>query len=498
MVKTKKTKAKRKLKFGTYSLIIMAGIIVSLFLLNYFVFLLDDNYNLSIDMSLKRLYSLSSETKTIINSLEEDIYIYITETEGYEDVNTEELLKNYKSESGKIHIANIDIVTNPVLMDYYNEASGSVIDTGVVIISNSPDTNAETQRYKILKYDDLYLYNEDTEEYDEFIAEDAITGSIKYIINPGNKKIWLLDGHNPESGAVDTICTILQEENYDFEMLNLLGGQNPLESGDIVIIMSPESDLTLAETQTLDGFLSEGGRLLMGIDETVRETVDFTNLISLIEEYNIELGQGIIRETDLDNTAVVSSSESQYSYIIPQILDHEITAEFLDGGYKIVLGRNSGYIILPEKINESGLSVEAVLETYSTSFAQQRGGNMDEEPDSSGAFGEYVVMAAVERKSAYEEAYDLKAVITTAPGIFTDSQALSMSVYKNKDFLIKCIAWLADDEDDFYISGKSLIDSPLMIETMSQAYFIIIMVSVVIPLLIFLVGIIVFVTRNNL
>ena len=71
-------------------------------------------------MSAQRLYSLSSASKEIIYDLSEDIYIYTTESEDAEDVNTQELLKNYGAQSSKIHVKNIDIIKNPSFMDYYD------------------------------------------------------------------------------------------------------------------------------------------------------------------------------------------------------------------------------------------------------------------------------------------------------------------------------------------------------------------------------------------
>lgn len=494
MRKNNDAKTGANIKFKAYSAIMMTGMIAVLFLFNYFVSELDNKFNLSIDMSAQRLYSLSSASKEIINDLSEDIYIYTTESEDAEDVNTQELLKNYGAQSSKIHVKNIDIIKNPSVMDYYDQRAGNVLEAGVIIVSNKSDTNDDNQRYKIIGYEDIYSYNEETEEYDEFTAEKAITGAIKYVINPINQKVWLLDNHNTDDGINAAIEDMLEDENYQVEMLSILNGDSPLNPGDIVIIMAPESDLTETERVILDDFTDEGGRMLIGVDQAVNETEDIKNLLSLIEKYSIAAGEGIVKEADKNKTAVISGTGLSSTYIIADILQHDITFDFEGDNYKIVLGANPGYLLLQQKVNDYKLTVDAILMTSDTSYVQAWDGSID----SDDASGENTVVAALTKTADTEGTEDTKIIITAASSMFTDDGIINSGVYKNREFFISCVAWLGDGENNINIMPKQLTNSPLMIETLQQAYFIIAMVSVVIPLFIFLIGIIVFVKRNRL
>ena len=53
--------------------------------------------------------------------------------------------------------------------------------------------------------------------------------------------VWLLDNHNTDDGINAAIKDMLEDENYQVEMLSILNGDSPLNPGDIVIIMAPES-----------------------------------------------------------------------------------------------------------------------------------------------------------------------------------------------------------------------------------------------------------------
>ncbi|MEX1377069.1 MAG: Gldg family protein [Eubacteriales bacterium] len=486
-------KRNRKIKYTIYSSIILLGLIAVILLANLFVSALDSNFNLSLDMTAHRLYSLTSTSKDILGRLETDIFIYTTETAGIEDANIQELLKNYSAETSKIHVVNIDIVQNPGAVEHYNEFSNTEVSAGSIIISNSYDTNDRTQIYRVLDYGQLYLYDSESESYDGFSAEDAITGAIKYVISPKNQKIWILDNHISDNQAIESIKEILINENYQVGMLNLLNGQSEMQSDDIVLIISPDSDITPIERDILDEFMDDGGKMILAIDPSIYASNDLSNVVSLAQRYNIGFGKGIIKETDLGNIAVTGDSDYMYSFIIADMNENEITNDFILGDYKMLLGMNAGRLILPEKINDTDITIETLLYTSDTSYIEPWSSEMDDKPDVFAEYGEFPVMAL-----ASDAENDSKLMVLSSPALFTYAQAFSQNVYRNKDFMLKCVAYLADEEQDFYISSKPLAEAPLMIATMNQAYFIIGIVCVAIPLLIFGIGIFIFIKRKNL
>lgn len=497
MKKTNKTACNKKNKYARYSALMMVIAIMIIVLINYAITSLDKKIDLSADMTAYRIYSLTSTTQNVLDNLESDIFIYTTETADIDDVNVAELLDNYLSASNKIHLSNIDIIKNPAAIEHYNALSNYSVSAGSIIISNSKDTTSSNQTYKILDYYDLYKSSSESETYDRFNAEDAITGAIKYIANPSNQNIWVLDNHNTTDTSIE-IKNILADENYNVQMLNIINGQNPLQSGDIVLAISPESDLTQTEQSILTDFMADGGRMIIGIDPAINATTDLTLFLSLIEVYNISLGEGLILESDLDKVAVTSDSGYVYSFIIPEIVAHDITDDFLVGDYKVLLGMSVSAQILPQKINNNNITISTLLQTSSTSFIEPWTEGMDSEANDDAIYGVFPVMTAVTDSSEAPSNLEAKMLILTSPELFTYADTFSQNIYVNKDLLIKCISWLSIAPNDFYISSKPLVNSPLMIGTMSQAYLIIAIVCIAIPLLIFAIGIFIYIKRKNL
>ncbi|MBN2878637.1 MAG: Gldg family protein [Clostridia bacterium] len=488
MMKDKNKNAGNGLKFSVYSTIMIAMTLIAVLLVNYIITQISNNYDLSADMTSKRIYSLSGTTKQVISELKTDVFIYTTWTSDSVDQNADELINKYAASSDLVHTINIDIVKNPAAVDYYNSLSADEILSGSIIVSDSADTRSTEQRYKVIGYDELYIYNEESAVYDEFAGESALTNAIKSIVNQTGQRIWLLDDHSPGSSANLQIINMLEEENYKAEMLSIINGENPLQNGDIVIITDVQGDLTSTERDVLKQFLDIGGRIIIALDTTDTVKNNMENLMYFINKYNIYIQEGIIRETDPANIAVTNQNEYIYSYIIPEMQEHEITNRLAEGGYKTLLGKNAGALALPEKINNSNIKIEPILKTSATSYIESQNGEIEH--------GGFTVMAAVTEKINEEES--AKLIVLTSPDMFSGEEIFSQSVFRNTELLLSCILWLEDSKEQINISGKPLSQSPLMIETIKQAYTIIFIVCAVIPVLIFGAGIAIYARRKNL
>ena len=78
-------KADRRRAYRIVSLITVLAVAIGAIGINILVYFLSDEYNLNFDVSNERLYSLSDETKELIEGLNQDIYIYSLYPTGEED-----------------------------------------------------------------------------------------------------------------------------------------------------------------------------------------------------------------------------------------------------------------------------------------------------------------------------------------------------------------------------------------------------------------------------
>ncbi len=91
------------LRGGSYSIIITAVVLALLIVLNIFVTALPTNLT-KYDISSTKLYSITSNTKVVVNALQKDVNIYWIVQSGQEDNVIETLLNKYDSLSDHINV----------------------------------------------------------------------------------------------------------------------------------------------------------------------------------------------------------------------------------------------------------------------------------------------------------------------------------------------------------------------------------------------------------
>lgn len=88
---------------GSYSLLISLVVLAILVVVNVFVSALPTNLT-KYDISSSKLYSITSNTKVVVNGLEDDVTIYWIVQSGEEDQVIENLLGKYESLSEHISV----------------------------------------------------------------------------------------------------------------------------------------------------------------------------------------------------------------------------------------------------------------------------------------------------------------------------------------------------------------------------------------------------------
>lgn len=492
----------KKFKYGGYAAAITIFVIAGVMLLNYLVTTLDNYFNLSIDMTETRIYSLTNQTETILEKLDEEIYIYTTYDENLlgninGDTNIIEMLENYDSASKMVEINNIDILDNPGAVSFYR-SEGHQINQGDVIVTNSEDMSSPDQRYWVLDSYDFNKYNSNTQQYDIFDGEKAVTRSILYVINPNYPNVWILDGHNTSTIFYNTLEKYLEEENYPVKYLNLMSAANDLQKGDILICLAPDIDLLEKEREILTDFALEGGRMFLGFDPALRYQVSLPEFESLLSLYNVSIEDGIIVETNPYN-AIDEVGMS----IIPNMGIHEITSVLKSNNQFVILPYTGYYAVgalsIPNVISDNSVEIDTLLYTDDTAFLEPFDANMDGQPNEDARFDEFPIMIAITNEDYYDETNNVKIIVTTSPAAFMfTTEVKEYYGAGNDEMFINIISWLSPIEDDLYIRGKSLNSSILYIQTTGQKQAIILIVCVILPMLILAAGIVIYLKRRHL
>lgn len=283
----RKVKNKNALKGGSYSLIISAVVLAILIVVNVFASALPTNLT-QYDISSSQLYSITSNTKVVVNALEKDVTIYWIVQSGKEDAIIENLLNRYDSLSDHIEVVKRNPDVYPTFAEQYTDET---VENNSLVVECG-------DRSRYISYSDIYVTETNIYSYSystSFDGEGAITSAIDYVVSDDLPQMYVLEGHG-EAELPSTFSDQLEKENIEVNTLSLLNVDEIPEEADGILIYAPSSDISEEEKEMLASYVQEGGKLMVMAGPT--EDGVLTNLYSLLEDYGVTTSEGIVVESD--------------------------------------------------------------------------------------------------------------------------------------------------------------------------------------------------------
>lgn len=357
---------------GSYSLVLTAIVLAIMIAVNVLVSALPTALT-RYDISSSKLYSITSNTKVVVNALEKDVTIYWIVQSDQEDDVIENLLGKYESLSEHIEVVKKNPDVYPTFTDQY---------TSDEVPNNSLIVECEGKN-RYISYDDIYLTeaNMTTYSYDtSFDGEGAITSAIDYVVNEEQPQLYLLEGHG-ESELPESFQTQIQKENMETNTLSLLNTDEIPEEADCLMIYAPTSDISEKEKEMLESYIAEGGKLMVIAGPT--EDGILENLYSILETYGVESEEGIVVEEDREHYAF----DAPY-ILLPDIQESEITSPVIEENYYTLIPIAQGMKVVGDGTSTS--VVTELLTTSDTAFNKVDGYQLEtyekEEKDTDGPF----------------------------------------------------------------------------------------------------------------
>lgn len=302
---------------GTYSLMLTAAVLALLIVLNLLVSALPTNLT-QYDISASKLYSVTSNTKVVVNALEQDVTIYWIVQSGEEDAVIENLLGKYESLSDHITVVKKNPDVYPTFAEQYTDET--VANNSLVVECG--------ERSRFISYDDLYLSEPDMYTYSyntSFDGEGAITSAIDYVVNAEQPQLYRLEGHG-ESELPSTFQDQLEKANMELHDLSLLTVDAIPEDAACLLIYAPTSDISGEERDMLADYVTGGGKLLVMAGPVDGASLD--NLYSLLSEYGVTANEGIVIESDREHYAF----QAPFA-LLPDLASSAITDSLIDERY---------------------------------------------------------------------------------------------------------------------------------------------------------------------
>lgn len=454
-------------KGGGYSLVITAVVLAILIVINLFASALPSAWTKQ-DISSSQLYSVTSNTKVVVNALQKDVTIYWIVQADKEDDIISNLLAKYDSLSSHISVVKKNPDVFPTFVKQYT--SEDVPNNSLIVECG--------EKYRYISYNDIYLASSMySYTYDSFDGEGAITSAIDYVISDELPKLYVLEGHG-ESDLPSTLAEQIEKENMEVVSFSLLSEESVPEEANAVLIYAPESDISQEEKDILADYLSAGGKLMVCAGPTQDGTLE--NLYGLLSTYGVEAVDGLVVTTD-------RGGYFQYPYILlPNVESSSMTDSLIEERYYVIMPLAQGLTV-----NDYSGSVTELLTTSDTAFSKSAGLNLTSfewtEDDTEGPFA---LGVSVETDGGGQ-------LVWFSSSNFLDDNYNAVSSGANVNLAMNALADMIGESEAMAIRSKSLSYNYLTISEAASSFLKVVMIGVF-PLVYLGIGIYVVTRRRRL
>lgn len=430
----------------------------------------------AVDATSTKLYSITDTTKDYLDSLEEDVKIYVLASEKSADVTLAETLQRYEDLSKHISVEYINPATNPVFYQQYTDTAPT---------SNSLIVAGE-QRSRVVDFGDIYQYSYDYTTYSSTLqgydAEGQITSAIQYVTKETSELpvLYEITGHG-ETALTGSFTDAVEKANMTLTELTLLKESAIPEDAAAVIINAPTSDFCEDDAEKVTAYLENGGKALI---VTSYEHKNLTNFESILEAYGISRIDGIVMENDAsyyyNGIPYYLLPEVEYSSYTSSVSGKYIFAPYSEGFSYDTESEEIGYTPLLTTTDQAVSKVDAA--GASTSKL--------EEGDIAGPF----TVALTAEKTVGEVTSQI--VVAGSLDLFTDSADAVVSG-SNAAMFTDCITVMAGEgEQNTAIPVKEYTLSNITVTSIT-AILGGLAASIFVPVLLIAVGVIIWAVRRK-
>ena len=481
--------SKRKLQYGSISVLLTVVFIACVLLVNMGVTYLDNRYTLRLDMSESGLYEISEQTEVMLKSLKEPVTAYILMSEddaknssGYSQA--AELLRRYESLSGgNFHLEFVDIYKNPTFIQKYQE--NQTVSTGSFIIESS-------KRFKVASLTDLYEIATDstteTQYASGFNADQSFASALHYVTTDELLSCVQIVGHDEYYD--ESFTAIFTANNYTVTQVNLSMADIPEDTA-LVLIGSPSTDYTAEEITKLDTYLSEqSGNAMVFTDVT-------SPSLEKLERYFTEWGVEYLSAMVIDPDRSISNTGN--AAILPTIQATDLTENFSYSSNTVlpmVYCRGLGKLWE----NRSSRTVTEILTSSSASYGKIYSdvSKLETVEKAEGDVDGPLPLVLLSEQVKYDNTTPLISRVlffsTTGAAVST---YLDTSTYANKAFITASLNYMNPSVDAVSIEPRDLTSTTLSMDTTQANVAMFILVGII-PLIIFAFGFVIWHKRRNM
>jgi ABC-type uncharacterized transport system involved in gliding motility auxiliary subunit len=461
--------AGRQARFGTLaaaSIVVVFGILAAI---NY----LSTRHNKRWDLTAAHQFSLSDQTKKVLQDLKEPVKIRVF-ARSDEFQRFRDRLDEYTYQSKQVSTEYIDPEKRPGLAQQYG-----VTTLGTVVFDykgRNEKVNSE--------------------------GEQELTNALIKVIQGRQPKVYFTQGHGEkdtagaERGGYSGIVAGLTSGNFIVDKVVLAQQGGVPGDADVLVIAGPKTDFLGPEIDAVKAYLAKGGKVLLLLDPVLKsDQPQVTGLQGLLKDWGIEAGNDIV--LDVSGMGRLIGTDESVPVAAPPYPVHPITENFsLLTAYPLARSMS------PVEGGVNGHTAQKIVETSKSSWGETNlKGLTSGQPaklDEGDKPGPVALASAVSApatvtpppKDAKKDGDNPKPAETRLVA-FGDSDFASngaLGVAGNRDLFLNTVNWLAQQENLIAIRPRDPEDRRITL-TADQMRRIFYLTVLIVPGLVLLAGV---------
>jgi ABC-type uncharacterized transport system involved in gliding motility auxiliary subunit len=435
-----------------------------------------------VDWTADKIYTLSDQTKNIMRGLDREVRVIAFFSNSPDNPRSQQqyrfakdMLERYKRETDKLTVEFVNPVADP----------------------------QKTEMYEI-RFDTTVFESGKKREKVTIIDEQKFTSAIMKVVRDEVKKIYFLTGHEERSiddfepSGYTQAKEKLEAQNYLVETLVLTTEPQIPADCVLLVIPGPKAPLARHEINAISRYLDKNGKLLIMFEPSIARAEDPNrNLVRLMDRWGISVGNNLVIDRfQLDFAGGIAA---------PAVIDFEFhgIVQNMRRPVTFLAARS----VTPKEDEGPELNVKSLAKT--TDAVGVSWGETDRKEDGTFADPEYTpnqdtpppvsLAVAVESLNDDEISADEPKKTKTRIVAVGDADFASNLFFKatgGGDLFLNAANWLTLEEDLIAIRPIDPSERTLRFLTRGEAAFVQIASIFLIPVIIFLIGLVVWWRRR--
>ena len=313
----------KKFRHGSLSVVFTVIFIAAVVLVNVILNLVLDRFNVEADLTSGAIYTLGAETEDYIRSVDDDVSFFVTaekdtlNSAGEQYKQCVEFLEKMAALNSRFTVKYVNLLTDP---DFSNNYVEDLQNYQIIVQSG------KTGRYRILSMNDFMKYtlsDGNTYSYSEAsmyvsyygytvsgyssFAEEELVSAVQSVSQEDPTIVTFLTGYGEsDSSSLETILTTnaYVTQKCDIERVEEI----PAET-DILVIHGATKDYSEDSITKIDEWLSNGGKYGKNLIYIASADADNTpNLDEYLAEWGLSVGKGYILQYDTSHAYYTGST----------------------------------------------------------------------------------------------------------------------------------------------------------------------------------------------